>query len=125
MAEKKSGVDEPLSEEHSSIKSFYDALQDGQKNPFSEMEASLEPMRKALDQFNRMRPHKIKSVENMGVIIRQVRKEMGLTQQEFADLAGVGRRFISELENGKETLEFGKVLKACDAAGLDITARGR
>jgi len=50
---------------------------------------------------------------------------MRLSQQQFADLAGVGRRFVSELENGKTTLEFDRVLQACKAAGVDVIARRR
>lgn len=48
-----------------------------------------------------------------------------MTQQAFADLCGVGRRFLSELENGKPTVEFGKVLQVLAAAGIDLTARER
>ncbi|PVM90339.1 hypothetical protein DDF67_10270 [Caulobacter endophyticus] len=50
---------------------------------------------------------------------------MNLTQTEFADMAGVGRRFVSELENGKATLELGKVMAACAAAGIDLLAAQR
>jgi y4mF family transcriptional regulator len=50
---------------------------------------------------------------------------MRLSQQQFADLAGVGRRFISELENGKPTLELGLVLQVCKAAGIDVVAKRR
>jgi len=47
---------------------------------------------------------------------------MKLSQQDFADLAGVGRRFVSELESGKPTLEIERVLRVCKAAGIDLTA---
>jgi len=50
---------------------------------------------------------------------------MNLNQQQFADVAGVGRRFISELENGKATLEFDRVLQVSKAAGIDLYARQR
>ncbi len=52
----------------------------------------------------------IGSPADLGRLVRKVREGRGLSQQEFADLAGVGRRFLSELENGKPTLELGKVL---------------
>lgn len=58
----------------------------------------------------------------LGRLIRQAREAMDLTQAQFADMAGVGRRFVSELENGKATLELGKVMAACAAAGLDLLA---
>ncbi|TAN10320.1 MAG: transcriptional regulator, partial [Rhizobiaceae bacterium] len=53
----------------------------------------------------------VNSPEDLGLLIRKVRERRNQSQQSFADLAGVGRRFVSELENGKATLELGKVLK--------------
>ncbi|MBW8881094.1 MAG: helix-turn-helix transcriptional regulator [Asticcacaulis sp.] len=47
---------------------------------------------------------------------------MSLSQQQLADMTGVGRRFISELESGKPTLEFGRVLKVCQSIGIDLAA---
>ena len=70
-------------------------------------------------------PIKIESALDVGLEVRRVRKKMGMTQQKFADLAGVGRRFISELESGKPTLEFNRVIKVCRAAGIDISIHSR
>lgn len=67
----------------------------------------------------------VTTVADLGVLVRQARQDMGLSQQAFADLAGLGRRFVSELESGKVTAEFGKVLSACAAAGIDLMARLR
>jgi y4mF family transcriptional regulator len=67
----------------------------------------------------------IKTTSDVGSRVREARKAMHLTQQSFADLAGVGRRFVSELEAGKPTLEFGRVLKVCEAAGIDLFALPR
>ena len=69
--------------------------------------------------------HKIASAADLGRLLRAARDERGLSQQAFADLAGVGRRFVSELENGKATLEFDKVLSVAAAAGIDLFARRR
>lgn len=65
----------------------------------------------------------ITSPEDLGLLIRRAREKRNLSQQRFADLAGVGRRFVSELENGKATLELGKVLKVMRAAGVSIFVR--
>ncbi len=62
----------------------------------------------------------LSSVADLGIVVRRKRKEMGLTQQQFADLTGVGRRFVLELEAGKPTLEFGRVLKVCQSIGIDL-----
>jgi len=41
--------------------------------------------------------------------IRERRRSMGLTQQDLADRAGVGLRFIRDLEQGKASLRLDKV----------------
>ncbi|CDZ55589.1 Hypothetical protein NGAL_HAMBI2427_62870 [Neorhizobium galegae bv. orientalis] len=72
------------------------------------------------------RPENTKQIntpEDLGRMVRHAREERRLSQQAFADLAGVGRRFLSELENGKTTLEFDKVLKVARAAGISLFAR--
>jgi y4mF family transcriptional regulator len=63
----------------------------------------------------------VASVADIGRRIRAYRRGMGLTQQRFADMAGVGRRFLIELEQGKATLEIGKVLAVCRAAGIGLS----
>lgn len=67
----------------------------------------------------------ITTAAELGPIIRKARKVMKLSQGEFAAHAGVGRRFVSELESGKASLEFDKVLACAAAAGVDIFARPR
>ena len=62
----------------------------------------------------------ITSPKDLGTLIRGARKRSGLTQQEFADLCGVGRRFLSESEAGKPRLELGKILQVLKAAGIDL-----
>ncbi|MFC7379197.1 helix-turn-helix transcriptional regulator [Brevundimonas sp. GCM10030266] len=67
----------------------------------------------------------IQSVSDLGRIVRERRLAMSLTQQDLADAAGTGRRFISELETGKASLEIDKVLKVCRYVGVDLFARVR
>ncbi len=67
----------------------------------------------------------VRRVGDIGQLVKAARKDMKLNQQRFADLAGVGRRFLSELEAGKPTLEMGRVLDVCQAAGIDIAASRR
>ena len=45
----------------------------------------------------------------MGEIIRNFRKDYDLTQLECAKRAGVGLRFLKELEHGKQTVRLDKV----------------
>ena len=46
---------------------------------------------------------------SLGAFVRQRRLSAGLTQQELGELAGVGKRFVVELEGGKATLRLDKV----------------
>jgi y4mF family transcriptional regulator len=62
---------------------------------------------------------------DLGRLIRQKRKEDGLTIADASSLCGVGYRFLSELENGKDTAEIGKVLKVLSGLGLEITVSDR
>lgn len=59
---------------------------------------------------------------DLGVLVRQAREALGQSQAAFAAGAGVGRRFLSELEAGKSTLEIDKVLAVCRAAGVVVLA---
>ena len=63
----------------------------------------------------------VTSAADIGRRVRQARRAMGMTQQRFADFAGVGRRFIVELEKGKPSLEIGRVLGVCAAAGIKLS----
>ncbi len=62
---------------------------------------------------------------HMGRELRRRRRALGLTQAELAALCNVGNRFVSELENGKPSLEIGRVLKVLEAVGLGLTLRPR
>lgn len=50
--------------------------------------------------------------------IKQKRKEMGLTQEEFSIRSGLGLRFVRELEQGKETVRMDKVNQALSMFGM-------
>ena len=48
-------------------------------------------------------------MKNLVVFIKQRRKQLGLTQKAMSEKAGVGLRFVRDLEQGKETLRMDKV----------------
>ena len=60
---------------------------------------------------------------DIGAIIRTARKAQNLRQDELAGAAGVGLRFIVDLEAGKPTAQIGKTLQVLEALGcaLEIT----
>ena len=62
----------------------------------------------------------VTNLSQLGVIVKKLRKQQGLTQTDLAFAAQVGVRFIVELENGKETMQIGKVFKVCNILGLKI-----
>jgi y4mF family transcriptional regulator len=65
----------------------------------------------------------IAAAETLGRTARLRRQSLRLTQKQLAMHAGVGRRFIVDLERGKPTLEIGKVLTVVQALGLTLSAQ--
>ena len=63
--------------------------------------------------------------EEIGAEIRVRRKRMLLTQEDVADLAGVNRRLVSEVERGAASVTLRNLIAICDAVGLDILSRPR
>jgi y4mF family transcriptional regulator len=58
----------------------------------------------------------------VSVFVREKRKEARLTQVELASKAGVGLRFIRELEQGKTTLRMDKVNQVLSLFGSELGA---
>jgi len=61
------------------------------------------------------------SIAEIARLVREVRKEQGLTQVELAELVGCGPRFVVELEQGKATLQWGKVLHLLQGLGIELS----
>jgi y4mF family transcriptional regulator len=53
--------------------------------------------------------------------VRARRAELGLTQTQLAELADVSRKWISDVERGKESVQLKPLLQVCDVLGLPIT----
>ncbi|WP_137172932.1 type II toxin-antitoxin system Y4mF family antitoxin [Massilia sp. HP4] len=67
----------------------------------------------------------ITSVREIGNLIRQTRKSQKMTQQDISGLAGLGNRFIIDLEHGKETIQAQKVIDVLHLLGLELIIRKR
>lgn len=64
------------------------------------------------------------TVSEIGELIKTERKRQGVTQLELSQAADVGRRFVVELESGKETAHLGKALRIMDVLGISMTFSG-
>ena len=60
------------------------------------------------------------TVKDIGQLIRDTRRSLGVTQKELALTSGTGLRFIIDLEKGKETAEVGKVLTVLQTLGIQL-----
>lgn len=65
---------------------------------------------------------KIKTAQDIAILIKTERKKQNLTQTELAGLCNVGLRFIVDVEAGKETCQISKVLKVLDVLGININS---
>lgn len=61
------------------------------------------------------------SSTEIGNIIRETRRKLGVTQKQLALTSGTGLRFIIDLEKGKETCEIGKALTILNTLGIKMT----
>ncbi|MBR6206446.1 MAG: helix-turn-helix transcriptional regulator [Oscillospiraceae bacterium] len=63
---------------------------------------------------------------SFGKAIRDRRKHLGYTQAFLSEVSGFSVSFISDLENGKSTVELGKAICLANLLGLDcsLTPRG-
>lgn len=60
------------------------------------------------------------TTQQIGRLIRDTRKQLGVTQKGLALTSGTGLRFIIDLEKGKPTCQLGKVLTVLYTLGIDI-----
>ncbi|WP_127807194.1 helix-turn-helix transcriptional regulator [Hydrogenophaga sp. NH-16] len=67
---------------------------------------------------------RIDSPTSLGQAVRRARKQLQLTQPQLALTAGVGVRFIVELEAGKPTVRFESVLRVLHALGGELQVDG-
>ena len=72
-----------------------------------------------------MQKETISTCKSMGKTIRDLRRSQGLTQAQLAGLSNTGVRFISDLENGKETVELGKAMYLANLLGMDLIFQNR
>ncbi len=58
---------------------------------------------------------------DIGKLIRDTRKRLGVTQKQLSLTSGTGLRFVIDLEKGKPTCEIGKALRILRTLGIKVT----
>jgi HTH-type transcriptional regulator / antitoxin HipB len=67
------------------------------------------------------KPFRLYTARSVGPAIRHYRERAGLTQAELADMAGLNRSYLSELEQGKETEQMRRILRILKLLGVRAT----
>ncbi len=63
---------------------------------------------------------KVTDIDALGRAIRARRKSLHYTQAYLSEVTGLSITFISDLENGKPTIEIGKALQLIQLLGMDL-----
>jgi HTH-type transcriptional regulator / antitoxin HipB len=67
----------------------------------------------------------IRTPADVGAIIKDRRRALGLDQAELAERIGVGRLWVNQVERGKSGASLGLVLRALAAVGVELSAGER
>ena len=68
---------------------------------------------------------KITDSKSFGAALRERRKQLGYTQGYISDFTGLSISFLSDLENGKKTIQLEKAIQVAMLLGLNITIEAR
>jgi transcriptional regulator with XRE-family HTH domain len=68
---------------------------------------------------------RLSPTESFGQRVRDRRQQLELTQSALADVVGVNRRVIGELERGKPSVQLSIALRVAEAVGLDVALHER
>jgi y4mF family transcriptional regulator len=64
--------------------------------------------------------HSIRSSEDLALVIRAVRKSTRMRQDDLAAVVGVSQQFAVDVERGKPTVQFGRVLRLLEELGISL-----
>lgn len=60
------------------------------------------------------------TANDIAKMVRYFRKQTGLSQQELAQLAGIGKTVVFDIEKGKSTVQLDTLLKVLDVLNIQI-----
>ncbi|MBP3499254.1 MAG: helix-turn-helix transcriptional regulator [Akkermansia sp.] len=72
-----------------------------------------------------MNKSKLRTAAEIGELVRETRKAQGISQEQLAGVANTGVRFVSDLENGKPSIQVDKMIQVLEALGLGLYAMNR
>jgi HTH-type transcriptional regulator / antitoxin HipB len=70
-------------------------------------------------------PKPIHTPEQFGEALRERRRRLGITQEELANVSGVSRKSVIDIEGGKPNAQLHIALRLAQAVGLDVVLRPR
>jgi y4mF family transcriptional regulator len=59
-------------------------------------------------------------MDEIAEVVRARRKELGIDQETAAQLAGVSRKLVSDIERGKRTVRMDVLISVLDVLGLEL-----
>jgi HTH-type transcriptional regulator/antitoxin HipB len=62
----------------------------------------------------------VRAPSELGAAIREQRRRQALSQADLAERIGVNRRWVVDIERGKDRAELGLVLRALEALGIRL-----
>ena len=62
---------------------------------------------------------------DLGSALRDRRKALGIRQVDAAAALGFSPRLLSEIENGRDTVAYGKILRYAGYLAMDVVLRER
>lgn len=65
---------------------------------------------------------RLRTPKDIGALIRDRRRRLGLDQAELAEKVGVSRLWVNQVERGKPGAGLGLILRALAALGVDLAA---
>ena len=65
----------------------------------------------------------VRTTREIGLLVRDRRRELGLTQAQLAEQVGASREWVRLLEAGRPRLDLGLALRALNAVGIVLDAQ--
>ena len=62
----------------------------------------------------------MKNIQYIGDIVKYHRKKAGLSQKALADIAGIGKTVVFDIEKGKETVQFKSIESVFKTLNISI-----